>query len=256
MASAHPNLPTLGRPVRRPAGGPRRGRPWLAAVLAPALALVLASCGQSLPSGSYLVHRVASSMARLGAYRITGSSRAVKTTTSFSVLVRRNGDFQGTLDIAVPHAAIFRSDVIAIGSTVYVRSPTELQELGISSLPGNLDPATTWVLQPKMVARSYRQSVEPFSGSGLAATLRRALRGPLTVSRSKLPGVGVLVVEERGGSSSLRLFVAPASDHLLELAITGDQPVSLRYSAFGLAKPVAAPPSSEVYVPPTQAPPG
>jgi hypothetical protein len=64
------------------------------------------------------------------------------------------------------------------------------------------------------------------------------------------------MVEERGGSSSLRLFVAPASDHLLELAITGDQPVSLRYSAFGLAKPVAAPPSSAVYVPPAQAPPG
>jgi hypothetical protein len=224
--------------------------------LAAALACSLAGCGQGLPSGTSLVHRVVTSMARLSAYRITGTSEAVKTTTSFRVLVRRDGDFEGTLDIAVPHAATFRSDVVAIGGQVYVRSPTELRELGITELPGNLNPSTTWVLQPKAVALSYRASVEPFSGSGLAVTLKRVLRGPLTVSRSKIGGVAVLVVEERGGSSSLRLFVAPATDHLLELAIAGDQPISLRYSAFGLGQAVAAPPSSEVYVPPTQAAPG
>ncbi|HVB14735.1 MAG TPA: hypothetical protein VNH38_08285 [Candidatus Dormibacteraeota bacterium] len=231
---------------------PQLGAPLLAAVLVP----LLVGCGPGLPTGSSLVRQVASSMARLSAYRITGTSQAVQTTTSFRVLVQRDGNFRGTLDITVPHAPIFRSDVVAIGSKVYVRSPTELQELGISALPGNLNPATTWVLQPAAVARSYRQSVVPFSGSGLASTLKRALRGPLTVSRSKLGGVAVLVVQERGGSSSLRLFVAPANDHLLELAITGDQPISLRYSAFGLAQAVKAPPSAEVYLPPTQAAPG
>ena len=227
-----------------------------AAVGAASLAFLLAGCGPGLPGASSLVRQVAASMARLSVYRITGTSQAVKTTTSFRVLVRRDGNFRGTLDIAVPHAAIFRSDVVAIGSRVYVRSPTELEELGITALPGNLNPDTTWVVQTQAVALSYRQSVEPFSGSGLARTLKRALRGPLTVSRSKLAGVAVLVVEERGGSSSLRLFVAPASDHLLELAITGDQPISLRYSSFGVGQAVVAPPSSETYVPPTQAAPG
>jgi hypothetical protein len=220
------------------------------------LVLLLSGCAQALPGGSALVHQVSVSMARLPAYRITGTSKALQTTTSFRVLVRRDGDFQGTLDIAVPPTATFRSEVVAIGSKVYVRSPTELEELGITALPGNLNPATTWVVQPKAVAKSYRQSVEPFSGSGLAVTLKRVLRGPLTVRRSKLGGVAVLVVGETGGSSSLRLFVAPASHHLLELAITGDQPISLRYSSFGLGQAVQAPPSSDVYVPPTQAAPG
>jgi len=195
-------------------------------------------------------------MASLGAYRISGSSRAVDTTTTFQVLVRHDGSFSGTLDIAVPHTAVFRSDVVAIGTRVYVRSPTELQELGISALPGNLNPATTWVLQPQAVARSYRQSVEPFSAAGLGATLRHAIRGVLTVRRARLRGVDVLVVEERGGSSSLRLFVAPATNYLLELSITGDQPITLRYSAFGRAQAIVAPPSSQVYVPPAAAPPG
>ncbi|MGC1183670.1 MAG: hypothetical protein WBA31_00780 [Candidatus Dormiibacterota bacterium] len=231
---------------------------WGSCTALPLLAALamLAGCGQGLPTGPNLVNRVVTTMGKLGAYQIDGSSRAVDTTTSFRVLVLRNGDFRGTLDIAVPHAPIFRSDVIAIGSKVYVRSPTELQELGITALPGNLNPATTWVVQPKAVAASYRQSVEPFSGRGLASTLKRALRGPLTVHRSKLGGVAVLVVEEPGGSSSLRLFVAPTSDHLLELAITGDQPISLSYSAFGRGEALKAPPASEVYVPPSQAAPG
>ncbi|MGA7172879.1 MAG: hypothetical protein WCB86_08460 [Candidatus Dormiibacterota bacterium] len=227
-----------------------------AAVGAASISLLLSGCGPGLPGGSSLVRQVAASMARLGAYRITGTSRAVQTTTSFRVLVRRDGNFRGTLDITVPQAAIFRSDVVAIGTKVYVRSPTELEQLGITALPGNLNPDTTWVVQPRAVALSYRKSVEPFSGSGLALTLKRALRGPLTVIRSKLRGMAVLVVEERGGSSSLRLFVAPASHHLLELAITGDQPISLRYSSFGVGQAVSAPPSSETYVPPTQAAPG
>lgn len=226
------------------------------AALAVAAALLLTGCGQSLPTGSQLVHRVAAAMARIPAYRITGSSRAGETVTSFRVVVLGNGDFKGTLDIAVPGSKTFRSDVIATTGKVYVRSATELAELGISSLPGNLDPATTWVLQPTAVARSYRQSVEPFAGSGLAATLTTALKGTLTVRRSKLSGVPVLVVEEVGGRSSLRLFVEPNTDHLLELAITGDQPISLRYSAFGLTQDVVPPPPTQVYVPPTQAAPG
>jgi hypothetical protein len=232
----------------------------LVRLLGPLLLLGLlsfvAGCGQPLPSGPTLVHQVEASMGKLSAYQITGSSRAVDTSTSFRVLVLHDGDFQGTLDIAVPHTATFRSDVIAIGSRVYVRSPTELQELGITALPGNLSPATTWVVQPTAVARSYRQSVAPFSGVGLVRTLKLALRGPLTVRRSKLAGMAVLVVQERGGTSSLSLFVAPTSDHLLELAISGDQPISLTYSAFGRARAVAAPPASQVYVPPTQAAPG
>lgn len=221
-----------------------------------ALAAALTACGPALPSAASLVHRVARAMGQAQAYQISGSSRAGQTVTSFRLLVRRGGDFQGTLNIAVPHSKTFRSDVIAVGGKVFVRSPTELQELGISSLPGNLNPATTWVLQPKAVAASYRQSAGPFSGPGLAATLTRALAGPLRVARGRLGGRRVYVVEERGGRSSLRLFVAPANDHLLELAITGDQPVSLRYSAFGLDQTVSAPPSSQVYVPPTQAAPG
>jgi hypothetical protein len=219
-------------------------------------ALALAGCGQGLPSGSTLVRRVAAAMAKIQAYRITGTSRAGQTVTSFRVLVLRDGDFKGTLDIAVPGSKTFRSDVIATAGKVYVRSPTELAELGISSLPGNLDPATTWVLQPAAVGKSYRQSVEPFASSGLATTLTAALKGTLIVRRSRLGGVPVLVVEETGGSSSLRLFVEASTDRLLELAITGDQPISLRYSAFGPSHTVAPPPSPQVYVPPTPAGPG
>jgi hypothetical protein len=37
------------------------------------------------------------------------------------------------------------------------------------------------------------------------------------------------------------------------LAITGHQPVTLDYDAFGIAQKVEAPPSSLVYVPPTGA---
>jgi len=226
------------------------------AALVGAVALLLSGCGQSLPSGNQVVRRVATAMARISAYRITGTSRAGETVTSFRVLVLGDGDFKGTLDIAVPGSKTFRSDVIATSGKVYVRSATELAELGISSLPGNLDPATTWVLQPAAVAKSYRRSVEPFAGSGLAATLTTALKGTLTVRRSKLGGVPVLLVEEAGGRSSLRLFVGPDTDHLLELAITGDQPISLRYSAFGLSQAVVPPPPTQVYVPPTQAAPG
>ncbi|HEY6538735.1 MAG TPA: hypothetical protein VI138_06835 [Candidatus Dormibacteraeota bacterium] len=238
-------------PLLRPTRSRLAGLAFLIAFL-----LVLAGCGAGLPSGPTLVHRVAKAMSGLDGYQISGTSRALDTTTSFRVTVRRNGDFQGTLDIAVPHAATFRSDVIAVGSRVYVRSPTELEELGITALPGNLNPATTWVVQPKAVARSYRRSVEPFSAGGLTKTLEKALGGPLTVRRGRLLGQHILVVEERGGSSSLRLFVTPASDHLLELSITGDQPISLRYRAFGEGHPVLAPPAADVYVPPTQAAPG
>lgn len=256
MTRASPALPRRNPQGFAP-GRPRKPLRRVRAGLTPlALAAALAGCGPGLPSGNVLVHQVASSMGRVQGYRITGSSHAGQTTTSFRLLVQRNGDFQGTLDIAVPHSKTFRSDVIAVGGKVYVRSPTELQELGISSLPGNLDPATTWVLQPKTVASSYRHSVLPFSGSGLARTLTKALAGPLRVSRSRIGGRRVFVVQERGGRSSLRLFVAPASDHLLELAITGDQPVSLRYSAFGLDQMVASPPGAQVYVPPAQAAPG
>jgi hypothetical protein len=192
-------------------------------------------------------------MAKLPAYRLTGTVQAGQTTTSFRVLVRRDGDFSGSLDVAVPHSPVFRSDVIAVGANVYVRSPTELQELGITTLPGNLNPSTTWVLQPPSVARSYRHSLAPFVSSGLAATLAGTLKGTLSVRRSRLDGNLAVVVEEAGGRSSLRLFVQPAHDHLLELAITGDQPVFLHYSGFGVSQPVKPPPSSLVYVPPTPA---
>ena len=246
----------LGR-VSASSGPARRAGPGLqVAALVLAAALALSGCSQGLPSGTELVHRVAAAMAKTQAYRITGTSRAGQTVTSFRVLVQRDGDFRGTLDIAVPGSKTFRSDVIATAGKVYVRSPTELAELGISSLPGNLDPATTWVLQPAAVGKSYRESVEPFAGSGLAATLTTALKGMLTVRRSRLGGVPVLVVEETGGSSSLRLFVEASTDRLLELAITGDQPISLRYSAFGPSQTVAPPPSPQVYVPPTPAGPG
>lgn len=216
----------------------------------------LTACGPGLGSPGSVVQRMSKTMAGLAGYRISGSSRALQTTTSFAVYVRRDGAFRGSLDIAVPGAPTFRSQVVATPGSVYVRSPTELQELGISALPGNLDPATTWVLQPKAVAKSYRASVEPFSGAGLTGTLRQALKGPLRVHRAKLRGRAVLVVEERGGSSSLRLFISSTGYQLLELAITGAQPISLRYSDFGHAEPVPEPPSSKVYVPPTPAAPG
>jgi hypothetical protein len=223
---------------------------WVGALT---LATLLVGCAQSLPSGPSLVRQVAAAMALAGSYRISGSDRAGPTTTSFRVVVHRDGDFSGTLDIAVPHSPTFRSDIVAVGEKVYVRSPTELEELGITSLPGNLNPKTTWVLQPSSVATSYRKSLNPFARMGLAATLRRALKGPLTVRRSQLGGRRVLLVQETGGRSSLRLFVQPATDHLLELAITGPQPVTLDYDAFGIAQKVEAPPSSLVYVPPTGA---
>lgn len=225
----------------------RPGCRWFGLAL---LLVLLAGCGSTLPRGSRLVPRVAAAMHRAGSYRLSGSDVVGRTTTRFVVVVRRNGDFSGSLDIAVPGTPTFSSSIVAVAAAVYVRSPSELQELGIASLPGNLNPATTWVLQPRSVANGYRQSLGPFIGGGLAKSLAKATRGRLVVGRSELGNERVWVVREGAGSSSLRLLVEPSTDHLLELEISGPQPVTLRYSDFGTRTPVLAPPSSLVYAPP------
>ncbi len=219
-------------------------------------ALALGGCGQGLPEAHTLVQRTAKAMAELKGYHLSGESEALGITTAFQLVALRNGDFSGALEIRVPGAKQFTSRVVATGSKVWVRSPQELAELGITSLPGNLDPSTTWVLQPQAVGASYRRSVRPFVGRGLGSTLAQALRGRLTVSRGRRGHRPVLLVEERGGGSSLRMLVAPRNDRLLQLSIAGRARISLDYSGFGQVGSVAPPPAAEVYVPPAQANPG
>ncbi len=231
----------------------RGGARWVGAL---ALLALVAGCGAGLPPAHQVVERAARAMAEASSYRLQGSARLGQTTTRFQLLVRSSGDFSGRLDITAPGTPAFQSGIVALGSDVYVLSPSELQELGISSFPGNLDPATTWVLQPAAVARGYRRSLMPFIAGGLGSTLRRATRGSLTVRREEVGKRRLLVVREAGGSSSLRLLVDARTDHLLELQISGAQPVTLRYSDFGTARKVVAPPASSVYVPPTVKDPG
>lgn len=223
---------------------------------APALlgmGFAVSACGQSAPSSQVLIQRTAAAMTQLS-YRLVGSTQAGGTDVTFSVKTLPNGDFSGQVDIAVPHSPTLTTDVVALGGKVYVLSPMALAQLGIAALPGHLNPATTWVLQPAAVAARYRSSLAAFTGSGLAGTLRRHLKGTLVVRSTSLGGKAAWLVEEGAAGSSLRLYIERGSYELLQLTITGRRPISLRYDDFGRISAVSAPPANQIYVPPTPAP--
>ncbi|MHB1525768.1 MAG: hypothetical protein ACYCZN_05760 [Candidatus Dormibacteria bacterium] len=226
---------------------------WSAAPALLGLGLALSACGQSVPSSQVLIQRTAAAMAQLS-YRLEGSTRAGQTRISFSVKTLPNGDFSGQVDTAVPHSPTLTTDVVALGQKVYVLSPMALAQLGIAALPGNLNPATTWVLQPTAVAARYRKSLAAFTGSGLASTLRSHLKGTLVVRSTSWRGMAAWLVEEGGAGSSLHLYIERGSYELLQLTITGHRPISLRYDDFGLISAVSPPPSNQIYVPPIPAP--
>jgi hypothetical protein len=131
-----------------------------------------------------------------------------------------------------------------------VLSPLGLQQLGVTSLPGNLNPATTWVEQPSATAQRYLQSIAPFSGPGIGRTITRYLDDPHTISSADLHGVSAWLVEEGAAGSSLRLYIAKGSYRLLELTVAGKSPISLFYTEFGRIGAIAPPPAAHVYVPP------
>jgi len=226
---------------------------WLAGPSLLALGLAVSACGGGAPSSQVLIQRTAAVMAQQS-YQLVGSTTAGQTQISFSVKTLPNGDFSGQVDTVVPHSPTLSTDVVALGSRVYVLSPLALAQLGIAALPGHLNPATTWVLQPAAVASRYRQSLAAFTGSGLALTLRRHLKGTLMVRATELRGKEAWLVEEGAAGSSLRLYIERGSYELLQLTITGRRPISLRYGQFGAISAVTPPPADHVYIPPTPAP--
>jgi hypothetical protein len=229
---------------------------WFSAVTAAALtaaALTLSACAPAGPTPDSLVHRSAKLMAK-SSFQLSGSAKAGVTTISFSVQALPTGDFSGSVDTAVPHSPTLVCDVIAIGPTVWIRSPMALAQLGITSLPGHLSPATAWVLQSTTIAAHYKASLAPFTGAGLASTLYRFLTGRPVLRTVSLSGRKVWLVQLGSGRSSLRLYLQRGSDQVLQLTITGKQAISLRYSRLGAVGSVAAPPSDLVYDPPRNAP--
>ncbi len=240
-----------GEAAAGPAGA--RLRAFLRAAATMALtslvAVSLAACGQSTPTATILARRTAATMAD-SSYRISGTARAGGTTTTFSVATLPDGDFAGEVVTRVPGSPSLSLQVVAVDGRVFVLSPLGLQQLGITSLPGNLNPATTWVEQPPATAQRYLQSIAPFSGSGIGRTITRYLDDPHTISSVDLHGVGAWLVEEGAAGSSLRLYIAKGSYRLLELTVAGKSPISLSYTGFERIAPIAPPPAAHVYVPP------
>ena len=230
-----------------------RGLTALAAACLAFAALALSACAPAGPTADSLVHRSAALMAK-SSFQLRGSTKAGVTTISFSVRALPNGDFDGSVDTVVPHSPTLVSAVIAIGSKVYVRSPMALAQLGITSLPGHLNPATAWVLQSTTIAARYRASLAPFTGKGLSATLARFLTGRPVLRRGSGSDRKDWLVQVGSGRSSLRLYLQRGDDQVLRLRITGKEAISLSYSRLGAVGPVAAPPANLVYVPPSGAP--
>ncbi len=236
-----------------------RSRARLAAAAAAAvpLALAVGGCGSSPYPAPAVVRRAARAMVDVSSYRLTGSARAGQATITFDLQVLSDGNFQGSVDTRVPGSPSLDSQLISVGSSLYVRSPTELQQLGISSLPGNLNPATTWVLQTPRLARAYRASLKPFVGAGLGLTLDRYIRGRVRVRHVTVSGLKAELVKELGTDhTTLLLYMDPGNHRLLRLVIKGRQPVSLRYSDFNAPDPVSAPPKAQIYAAPSPPPVG
>lgn len=226
--------------------------PVLAAVIA--LPLLLGACGQPTPSAASLLHSAARVM-RGQSYRLSGTDRAGSATVTFSVRELANGDFSGTVDFRVPPSPVLTTQVVSVGGRVYVLSAGALAQLGVTSLPGNLNPASTWVLQPAKVGVRYRQSVSSFVGSGLAQTLISVLQARPTVSRSTLQGQPAwLLRESPQGGPDLALYLARNGLEVLSLSISGPQGVALTYRDFGAVPAVTPPPPALVYVPPSPGP--
>ncbi len=227
-------------------------RATLLVAVVPLLAAALASCGQSPPSSAGLATRTAAAMAD-SSYRISGSASAGGTTTTFSVATLPNGDFSGSVVTRVPGSPTLSLRVMAVAKKVFVLSPLGLQQLGVTALPGNLNPATTWVEQPPATAQHYLQSIAPFAGPGIGRTIARYLDAPHTIASTELNGLAAWLVEEGAGGSSLRLYIAKGSYRLLELTVAGKSPISLTYTQFGQIGTISPPPSDHVYVPPATA---
>lgn len=231
----------------------RRTR-WLGFMAAIALAPLLGACGQANPSAGSLLHSAARVMRGLS-YQLSGTDRAGTARVTFSVRERANGDFSGSVDFRVPPSPVLTTQVVSVGGRVYVLSAGALAQLGVTSLPGNLNPAVTWVLQPAKVGQRYRQSVSSFVGSGLATTLLGLLKGEPTVSPANFQGRQAWLLQESPkGGPRLRLYLARGAFQVLSLSISGPQGVALSYRDFGAVPAVTPPPPSRVYVPPSPGP--
>lgn len=229
---------------------PSRLRRFVAILPLLLLVPLLAACGSEQPSVQTITQRSATVMAHVS-FRISGSAKAGVTTTTFVVATLPDGNFSGSVVTTVPGSPTLSLQVTAVSDKVYVLSPLGLQQLGITSLPGDLNPATTWVQQTPTLASRYLQSIAPFTGSGIGSTLREYLKAPLSLRSASLGGDRVWLVEEGPSSSSLRLYIAKGSYRLLQLTVAGKGPISLSYTGFGRIGTIEPPPPAHVYIPPS-----
>lgn len=231
----------------------RRRSLWGALPAAAATAL-LCSCGAATPTAAVLLRGAERYMAS-SSYQLVGGDRAGQAAVSFTLRETAAGGFSGQVQFSVPPSPVLRTRVVALGTKVWVLSAAALAQLGISSLPGHLNPATTWVLQPAQVGAHYRESVAPFVGRGLTSTLEGLLRGRPTVRAAALGGVRVWVLREQGRpGTELTLYLQRRPLRVLRIEVSGPSGFQLQYSHFGQIPEVTPPPPSEVYVPPTPAP--
>ncbi|MDA8394565.1 MAG: hypothetical protein M0T72_04855 [Candidatus Dormibacteraeota bacterium] len=222
----------------------------------PALATtgLLCSCGAATPSAAHLLQEAGRTMAT-SSYQLTGGDRAGQARVSFSLRELPSGAFSGAVQFSVPPSPVLSTEVVSLGPRVWVLSAAALAQLGITSLPGHLNPATTWVLQPSGVGVRYRQSVAPFVGAGLETTLEKLSAGRPLVSATEFSGAAAWRLQERGrGGESLTIYLQRQPLLVLQLQVSGPDGFEIRYSDFGQIAEVTPPPPTEVYVPPTPAP--
>ena len=222
----------------------------------PALAAtgLLCSCGSATPSAAHLLQEAGRTMAT-SSYRLTGGDRAGQAKVSFSLRQLPSGAFSGEVEFSVPPSPVLSTEVVSLGSRVWVLSAAALAQLGITSLPGNLNPATTWVLQPSSVGVRYQQSVAPFVGAGLEATLEKLAAGRPQVSAAEYSGAAAWRLSEKGrAGEDLTIYLQRQPLRVLQLQVSGPDGFAIRYSSFGQIAEVTPPPPAQVYVPPTPAP--
>jgi hypothetical protein len=226
----------------------------LGALPALATTALLCSCGTATPSAGHLLKEAGRAMAS-SSYQLTGGDRAGQARVSFSLRELPSGAFSGEVQFSVPPSPVLSTEVVSVGSRVWVLSAAALAQLGITSLPGNLNPATTWVLQPAAVGERYRRSVAPFVGSGLEATLEKLAAGRPSVTAVQYSGRAAWRLSEKGrAGEDLTVYLQREPLRVLRIEVSGTEGFEISYSGFGQIAGVTPPPPAEVYVPPTPAP--
>ncbi len=226
----------------------------LGALPALATTALLCSCGTATPSATHLLQEAGRTMATTS-YQLTGGDRAGQARVTFSLRALPSGAFSGEVQFSVPPSPVLSTEVVSLDSRVWVLSAAALAQLGITSLPGNLNPATTWVLQPAGVGERYRRSVTPFVGSGLEATLERLAAGRPSVSTVEYSGAAAWRLSEKGrAGQELTVYLQRQPLRVLRIQVSGPDGFEISYSGFGQVAEVTPPPPAQVYVPPTPAP--